>query len=620
MAEILLNNIYLTVFLPLWIFLIIMIGRFFSVFVNRKIIYFLTILTSFLGSLLTGIALYKIPNDVVYDNQFIFIKINDFIINCGLHIDKTALIFAFVLFLVSMFVQIFAISYMKNDKKSYRFFALLNLFNFAMSALFFSPNLYQTYFFWEIAGVVSYLLIAYDYKNKICNLASKKVFIINRIGDTAFLAGIIITSYYMYVYANNPELTSLSYLDFNIISIFTYAYTPKLIYIAICLLFTISAFVKSAQFPFYTWLQDAMCAKLPVSALLHSATLVALGLFLTIRLIPLFILETFILKFIIVIGILTAFICSINACSQRNPKSVLAYSTSAQLGLALIAIGELNIKAAIIFFVAHAFIKTLLFLTLPNDEKWNYYNFAIFVLSALSLSGLIFAGMVSKELIYTTLGKPLSVIYCIIAFLTTFYIIKIALLLVDKNGITRILKNKLELFTHLGLLLCNIIFYFYIRTKVEYKIAEPFWWGLTAWGCVYIMHLKNLFWRVPIIYQLSLNGFYLDKFYNTVITKIYNITASICNNIEIKIFSNYKFTQTLAKFLVKFFEFIENNIMNGYVKLINGFSTRISILDSTYQSGNVQTYNMYALIIITTIIICLVITYTAVLSTLGGPQ
>ena len=119
MAEILLNNIYLTVFLPLWIFLIIMIGRFFSVFVNRKIIYFLTILTSFLGSLLTGIALYKIPNDVVYDNQFIFIKINDFIINCGLHIDKTALIFAFVLFLVSMFVQIFAISYMKNDKKSY---------------------------------------------------------------------------------------------------------------------------------------------------------------------------------------------------------------------------------------------------------------------------------------------------------------------------------------------------------------------------------------------------------------------------------------------------------------------------------------------------------------------
>ena len=134
------------------------------------------------------------------------------------------------------------------------------------------------------------------------------------------------------------------------------------------------------------------------------------------------------------------------------------------------------------------------------------------------------------------------------------------------------------------------------------------------------MHLKNLFWRVPIIYQLSLNGFYLDKFYNTVITKIYNITASICNNIEIKIFSNYKFTQTLAKFLVKFFEFIENNIMNGYVKLINGFSTRISILDSTYQSGNVQTYNMYALIIITTIIICLVITYTAVLSTLGGPQ
>ena len=103
------------------------------------------------------------------------------------------------------------------------------------------------------------------------NTNSQKVFIINRVGDTAMLAGIILCSYFIYSYAGNYNLTSLSFVDMNIISTLVYAYTSTPLFLLICGLFIIACFAKSAQFPFYTWLQDAMEAKLPVSALLHSA-------------------------------------------------------------------------------------------------------------------------------------------------------------------------------------------------------------------------------------------------------------------------------------------------------------------------------------------------------------
>ena len=144
-------------------------------------------------------------------------------------------------------------------------------------------------------------------------------------------------------------------------------------------MFIIAALVKSAQFPFYTWLQDAMEAKLPTSALLHSATLVASGLFLTLRILPFYTLEQILLKSIAVFALITAFLCSLSACAQSNPKKALAYSTSAQFGLMYFAIAMLNIKAAFVLFIAHAFIKALLFITLPREEeKWNYLKFIVF--------------------------------------------------------------------------------------------------------------------------------------------------------------------------------------------------------------------------------------------------
>ena len=622
MADLILDNIYLVLLLPLWLFLIIMMGRFFSVYVNKGVIYVLTLFSSFMGAMLCGSALWKLDAGRILENEIPFLKIDDFVINMGIHADRTALIFALVLFVVSFIVQLFSVSYMRDEKKSYRFFAFLNLFNFSMAGLLFSPNLFQTYFFWELVSVVSYLLIGFEYGKKEKSDASKKVFIINRIGDTALISGIIMCSYFLYSYSGNASLGSLSFTDMNVISTILYAYTSTPLFLIICGLFIVAAAVKSAQFPFYTWLQDAMEAKLPVSALLHSATMVAAGVFILLRLLPFFTLAGITLKIISVIGILTALICSICASSQNHPKKVLAYSTSAQLGLMFFAVGMLNIKAAVAFFAAHAFIKTLLFLTLPDKEEcWNYWNFILFLLGGLSLSGLFISGMAAKEMIYAGLdggNTVLAVLFCVIAFLTAFYITRIALVISHEYGLVKSMPDKIKLTSYILLILMNIGLYWYLRSHFEYKVAEPFWSALTAWVVVYILYVKNAFWKVPVLYPLSYNGFYLDKFYSETVVKLYNNFTGMLNKFETNVLSNYRPIVFCSKIPVKLVGLIEKEFMDGTVRLIAVTAKRLSRLDMKAQSGNIQRYNAYAFIIVTLILSCLIIAYIIMLSYIGG--
>ena len=619
MVELFLDNIYLAMLLPLWIFLIIMVGRFFSVYVNKFILYILTLFSSAFGAILSLCALWKLPQDMIFDVSYPFIKINDYVIEWGLHIDKTALIFATVLFLVSFFVQLFSISYMEKEKRNYRFYALMNLFNFSMLGLFFSPNLFQTYLFWEIVGVVSYLLIGFEYSKFEKSLASKKAFIMNRIGDTALIGAIITCSYFIYSYAPNKSLATLSFVDMNTISTIVSAYASSPLFEIICGLFMLAALVKSAQFIFFTWLQDAMEAKLPVSSLLHSATLVAAGIFLTLRLMPFYTLEDILLKSIAILGILTALVCSISATAQDNPKKVLAYSTSAQLGLVYFALGALNIKAALILFVAHAFIKSMLFILLPKEnEKWNYFKFVIFLIGGLSLSGLILSGMVAKEFFATSLGNTGTIIVSILSFLTAFYIIRIALRIFEIQGVEKIRPKTLELIASLGLFVLNIVFYIYLHFTCKYSVAEPFWAALTAWICVYVLYLKSAFWKVPILYPIAKNGFYLDKFYMTICAKAYGCIANICNFIDTKLFANYKPVLVLAKGSVKLFSFVENKIMNGALNTLVRLFRKISYIDLRAQDGNIQRYNIYAFIIITLILVCLIFGYMTILVYIGG--
>lgn len=605
MANLILDNAYVILLLPLWIFLIIMSARFFAVYVNDKIIYTLTLLASFFGILLSAVSFLKL--DTIVEQSFQFLKSGNFTLYFGLHIDKLTLVMAFMLFMVSFLVQIFSVSYMRNEPKRYRFFAYLNMFNFSMAGLLFSPNLFQMYFFWELVAVMSYLLIGFDYKDNVKSEASRRVFLINRFGDTALAGAIILSSYFMYNYAGNLTLTTLSFVDMNIISTLLSAYASSPLFYLICLMFITGAAVKSAQFPFYTWLQDAMEAKLPVSALLHSATLVAAGVFLIIRLLPLFTLEESILQIIAWLGILTALICSVLASIETHPKKVLAYSTSANFGLIFTALGFLNVKAALVFLIAHALIKSMLFLCL--DENENYVNYVTFLLGGLSLSGLIFSGLIAKEMLFSGLNGVFAVLFCLTAFFTAFYIMRIALVMIKNKELVKSIHFS-RFIPIAGLFILNVIFYFVIRSQVSYKVAEPFWCALAGWAVVYLLYRKDLLEKFTVTPKL------LEKFYNNVIPDFYNKIAQASNFIDVKIFGNYKPFIMLAGIGVKFTGWVENNIMNKTVSLAISGAKKLSELDSKLQSGNVQTYNAYAFIIVTIIITLIIIEYAYIIRNL----
>ena len=605
MENLIIDNISLILLLPLWLFLIIMCGRFFSVYVNKIITYFLTLSSSFLGAGACTIALINIkePVDFVYP----FIKINDFIISFGLHVDKLSLVIAILLFVISFAVQLFSISYMKNEKKNYRFFALLNLFNFSMAFLLFSPNLFQLYVFWELVGIVSYLLIGFEYNNPIKSIASKRVFLINRIGDTALISGIILASFYMYRYVENTSFVTLSLEDINSISALLMAYTTDTAFCIICGLFILACIVKSAQFPFYTWLQDAMEAKLPVSALLHSATMVIAGIYLAIRLLPFFSLEPVLMNIIIVTGILTALICSILASIETNSKKVLAYSTSANLGLMFMGVGLGNVKLAIIFLIAHAFIKSMLFLLLPKENTISKINLIIFLAGGLSLSGLLFAGLSAKELLFGSIlaNQTLSAIFIIISFITAFYITRLTALIYNKTEIKNII-SRTELTSFLILLFGNIGLYIILRDS--YRIKEPFAAAIGGLALAILLNKHNALEKINNAPKL------FEKLYNNFVPLIYEKITAFMRNIDEKILSNHKPLINGVKLPIKLIDWVENNIMNGAVKLVSDTSKNISKQDMILQSGNVQTYNAYAFIIITLVIASIIIGYTIILN------
>ena len=598
MQNIIIDNLSLILLLPLWIFLIIMGGRFFSVYVNKKIIYLLTLLSSFLGICVTGYGIACINEPIIW--SFPFIKINDFVIQFGLHVDGLSLITGLVLFIVSFTIQIFSISYMNDDQKNYKFFALLNLFNFSMGFLLFSPNLFQFYVFWELVGIVSYLLIGFNYKDGIKSIASRRVFLMNRIGDTALIAGIIITSYYMFTYANKT-FTTLSFEDFNAISTFLMAYTTTPAFYVICGLFIIAGLVKSAQFPFYTWLQDAMEAEIPVSALLHSATMVISGVYLIIRMMPFFTLSSVLMKIILVSGLLTAVICSVLASIETHPKKILAYSTSANLGLMFLAIGLGYVKIALILLIAHAFIKSGLFISLPKEKQYSKVNFIFFLLGALSLSGIILSGIAPKELIFTGINnRVLLLIFMFISFMTGFYILRLGFLLYKNTELTNKF-NIINVMSYIILICGNALLYLMLRQT--YTIAEPY---AAAIGGI---ALAILLGKNDNLEKINQTPKILEKIYNNFAPAVYDKISLRFNFVDNKILSNYEPILFLSKLPIRIVNWIEVNVMNKSVSLISGISKEFSRRDMLLQSGNVQTYNAYAFIIVSVIITLVIVGY-----------
>ena len=280
---------------------------------------------------------------------------NDTVINFGFVLDPLTGVMAAMVTFVGLLIFIYSAGYMKEDERMARFFCYLSLFAAGMLGLVLVNNLLLLFMCWEIVGLASYLLISFWFHKPEAAAAGKKAFIVTRIGDLGFLIGILLafkTTGTLTLYDGGQGLLELP-IGATVLGLKASA--------MISLLLFMGAVGKSGQLPLHVWLPDAMEGPTPVSALIHAATMVAAGVFLVARTMPLFE-NGGTLPVVAWTGAITALVAAFIALGQYDIKRILAYSTVSQLGLMMVGLGVGGVAMGMFHLLTHAFFKALLFL------------------------------------------------------------------------------------------------------------------------------------------------------------------------------------------------------------------------------------------------------------------
>jgi NADH-quinone oxidoreductase subunit L len=375
-------------------------------------------------------------------------------IDMSVIIDPISVMMIFVVTFISLMVHIFSLGYMKGEERYATYYAFLNLFTFSMLGLVLAGNIFETYIFWELVGCSSFLLIGYYYDRPTAVAAAKKAFIVTRFADLGFLIGILILSFYSgsldigamirRLIEPGSQLRGVTTASFLGISMLSWGLS----------LVFVGGAGKSALFPLHIWLPDAMEGPTPVSALIHAATMVVAGVYLVARLIPVYVhADPGVLRIVLYIGAISALLAAIIACTQRDIKRVLAYSTMSQIGYMMLALGTLHhaeagatlgYTAAMFHLFTHAFFKALLFLCagviihrVHSNEMQDMGGLRkqlplthwCFLIGCLAIAGIPpFAGFFSKEDILLAAWDANKAVYYIGVFtsgLTAFYMFRV---------------------------------------------------------------------------------------------------------------------------------------------------------------------------------------------------
>ena len=367
---------------------------------------------------------------------FDFISVGSLKIPFAFQIDQLSSLFLLIITGVGFLIHVYSTSYMKEEKTEHfgRYFSYLNLFIFSMLLLVMGANFVIMFIGWEGVGLCSYLLIGYWFKKQEYNKAANKAFIMNRIGDLAFLIAIfwLINKLGTVSYAEVFTTTNLAKLKATDITIIT-------------MLLFVGATGKSAQIPLYTWLPDAMAGPTPVSALIHAATMVTAGIYMIARSNLLYSLSPFTMDIVTYVGLATALLAATIALKQNDIKKVLAYSTVSQLGFMFLALGTGAYTAAVFHVMTHAFFKALLFLcsgsvihAMGGEQNIRYMGglskklkitFITFLIGCIAIAGIPpFSGFFSKDAILLSAFAKNPVLYGIALFtalLTAFYMFRL---------------------------------------------------------------------------------------------------------------------------------------------------------------------------------------------------
>nr|WGO61722.1 NADH-plastoquinone oxidoreductase subunit 5 [Aneura pinguis]WGO61808.1 NADH-plastoquinone oxidoreductase subunit 5 [Aneura pinguis]WGO61980.1 NADH-plastoquinone oxidoreductase subunit 5 [Aneura pinguis] len=297
----------------------------------------------------------QITGDSIHRYLWSWVINGNIILRMGYLIDPLTSIMSILVTTVGVMVMIHSNGYMFYDRGYVRFFCYLGLFTASMLGLILSPNLIQIYIFWELVGMCSYLLIGFWFTRPGVANACQKAFVTNRVGDFGLLLGIL----GFYWITGSFEFQDLPKQLFNLLGCDPINITTATVF---GILFFLGPIAKSAQIPLHVWLPDAMEGPTPVSALIHAATMVAAGIFLVARMLPVFQMLPLVMDTISWIGVITALLGASIAMAQKDLKKGLAYSTISQLGYMMLSLGIGSYKAGLFHLVTHAYSKALLFL------------------------------------------------------------------------------------------------------------------------------------------------------------------------------------------------------------------------------------------------------------------
>ncbi len=366
-------------------------------------------------------------------------------IDMGFSVDSLTVVMLLVVTIVTSMVEIYSVGYMHGDVRYPRYFAYMSLFAASMLTLVIANNMILMFMSWELVGLTSYLLIGFWFERPSAMRAAKKAFLVTRVGDVGFLAGMVL----LFLYTGSLNLFGESgiFENLNQIQGFVQVGPWALSALAVVgLLLFCGAVGKSAQFPLHVWLPDAMEGPTPVSALIHAATMVAAGVYLIARMYPIYLNDHtgVALQVIAYVGAFTALFAATIGIAQNDIKRVLAYSTISQLGYMIMALGVFGYVAAVFHLMTHAFFKSQLFLGsgsvihgtgtqdiremggLKPKMPWTYWTFLI---ATLALCGIPFtAGGFSKEEILGVAFHTHKIVFIagvIGAFLTAFYMFRL---------------------------------------------------------------------------------------------------------------------------------------------------------------------------------------------------
>jgi NADH-quinone oxidoreductase subunit L len=541
-------------------------------------------------------------------------------IDMGIILDPISVMMLVVVTFVSLMVHIFSLGYMKGEERFATYYAYLGLFTFSMLGLVVSSNLFQIYMFWELVGVSSYLLIGYYYDKPSAVAASKKAFIVTRFADLGFLVGILVLAFYGGTLDFNTLITNLTTQqspEFLAITTASFVGVSALTW-GLILVF-IGGAGKSAMFPLHIWLPDAMEGPTPVSALIHAATMVVAGVFLVARLFPLFTLTQAALSVVTFVGLISAFIAAIIACTQTDIKRVLAYSTMSQIGYMMFALGVsgyggengLGYTASMFHLFTHAFFKSLLFLgagvvihfihsnemkDMGGLRKYLPITNLSFFVACLAIAGIPpFAGFFSKEEILLAAYHSDKLVYGVALFtsgLTAFYMFRLYFSIFwNKN--TEVHNHHGEgpfsmKFPIMILALCSVM-----------AGLVPFGEFVSSDGKVLESHFDIKFSIAPVAFGVVgiLLAMWMYKNENNKADKFSKTLGGLYKAAYRKFYIDEIYLFITKKIIFNLIgrpaAWIDRNIVDGLMNGIANTTTTVSGWIKGIQSGKVQSYAIY---------------------------